>query len=377
MGMKIGINATIVDPLSSGLGIYTINIVRELARLHLDIAVYTSASDFFKEDGVEVHEVTGAVRASRGFRGHLTRLLWSQTDLPRQLRNANVSVLLSPTPLEGVLRSPVPQVLVVHDILPIRFPGRYPRQRHYFRYVFPRLLRNAVRVVAVSKTTREEILNTFRVDPEKIAVIYNGCDHERFNLNSQQGGSLSKGVKEPFFLYVGNLFPHKNIQRLLTAFASISKRIKHQLVVVGSKDPRYYPTLRQMAISLGIKDRVCFLDYVQSAQLPNLYRHAHWLILPSLFEGFGMPPIEAMACGTPVILSRTPALEETVGDAGVYFDPTDCSDMSEKILNACLNENQRHEARRKGLERAAQYSWERTARQLLQVLNQANEMSRE
>ena len=373
--MKIGINATIVDPSSSGLGVYAINVIRELALLHPPILVYTSAPELVKNNGVDVHEVSDAVRASRGFRGHVARVLWAHLSFPKRLREAQVSVLLSPTPLEAVLNSPVPQVLVVHDILPLRFPDSYPRQKYYYRTVVPRLLNRSARIVAVSNTTKEEVVTAYGIAPERVEVVYNGCDHNRFNQIEAGKSSLPDEVREPYLLYVGNLFPHKNLHRLLEAFALVAGELAHQLVIVGYRDPRFYPSLHAAACSLGIKTRVIFLDYVPSEMLPPLYRRADWLILPSLFEGFGMPPIEAMACGTPVLVSRTAALEETVGEAGIFFDPLNARDMGDKIFEACSDSGKRQQFRELGVKKGAVFTWKKTANELLQLLKEAENNS--
>ena len=370
--MKIAINATIVEPTSSGLGIYTVNVVKKLARLYPDIVVYTSAPEIFGENGIELHRIPNAVRPSKGFKGHITRVLWSQRKLPRELRISGASVLLSPTPLEGLLRAPVPQVLIVHDLLPLRYPESYRRQTYYFRYVLPFMLNRAACIIAVSKTTKDEIVNNFGLDAERIRIIQNGCDHLTFRPHGHNKVSLPQGVRVPYLLYVGNLFPHKNLIRLLEAFALIAERLDHQLVIVGQKDPRYYPGLEHRARSLGIYERVLFLDYVQSEMLPKLYGLADWFILPSLYEGFGMTPVESMACGTPVLVSKTPALEETVGEAGIYFNAEDSSDLSQKIFDSCTGIISRQQMSSKGLQRAARFTWEKTASELLEVLKKAN-----
>lgn len=370
--MKIAVNATIVDPASSGLGIYTINLTRELIQLHKEIIVYTSTPEFFAYDGIEVHGVRTTVRPSRGFRGHISRVVWSQMELPKHLRASAASVLLSPTPLEGLLRSSVPQVLVIHDLLPLRYPDLYPRQKYYFRYVVPRLIARSRCVVAVSETTKREIISRYGISGERVTVVHNGCDHKRFYPAEVQTKRLPERINLPYLLYVGNLFPHKNLHRLLDAFALIAGNITHQLVLVGSRDPRYYPGLVAKARLLGIEERVCFLDYVPSDSLPNLYRQADWFILPSLFEGFGMTAIEAMACGTPVIVSNTAALEETVGDAGVYVNPVDSSDIAKKILSACHDASLRCEMRGRSIKRASRYTWSTTAQKMLDVLKEAS-----
>jgi len=370
--MKIAINATIVDPASSGLGMYALNVTRELARLHSEVVVYTSTPELFHQNGLVIEVVTGNVRAMRGFKGHVSRVLWSQFSLPRRLSACDASVLLSPTPLEGVLRSPIPQVLIIHDLLPLRYPESYKRQTHYFRYIVPILIRHSRRVIAVSNSTKTDLIKYFGVNPDSVIVIPNGVDADRFSPNAARSSPAVGASGAPYLLYVGNLFPHKNLERLLMAFASVSSRIPHDLLIVGSKDPRYYPALQQKAASLGVQHRVKFLGYAFGEDLPGLYRHADWFVLPSLFEGFGMTALEAMACGTPTLLSKTPALEETAGDAAVYFDPASVAEMAEKISTACLERGLRDRVREKALARVRHFSWTRTAREILNVLEVAS-----
>ncbi len=370
--MKIAINATIVDPESSGLGIYALNVTRELARLHSELVVYTSTPELFHQNGIVIEVVTSNVRAMRGFKGHISRVLWSQFTLPSRLSACDASVLLSPTPLEGVMRSPIPQVLIIHDLLPLRYPESYRRQTHYFRYIVPILIKHSRRVIAVSNATKADLIKYFGVTPDSVNVIPNGVDATRFSPNAACSGPAVRASDAPYLLYVGNLFPHKNLERLLMAFAGVSARIPHDLLIVGSKDPRYYPALQQKVAALGLEHRVKFLGYVSGEDLPGLYRHADWFVLPSLFEGFGMTALEAMGCGTPSLLSKTPALEETAGDAAIYFDPANVAEMAEKISAVCLDQGLRDRIREKAIARVKHFSWSRTAREILNVLEVAS-----
>jgi glycosyltransferase involved in cell wall biosynthesis len=375
--VRLAINATVVESRSSGLGVYTRHIVRELAKLLPDLVVFSSAPEILELEHIDHQMVTPNVRGSLGRRGHLARFLWAQSVLPRRLKQVNASVLLAPTPMEAMIAPRVPQVVTIHDLIPLRFPEAHPRQRYFYRFVVPRLLRRSAGIVAVSNITKMEIVSVYGVDPNRITVIHNGCDRQRFTARPSQKQSDLIHSKRPYILYVGNLLPHKNLHRLIEAFARIAQRLHHHLIIVGHKDARYFPELQRNVNSRGIGGRVTFLGFVSAEELTELYRSSDWFVLPSLFEGFGMPPIEAMACGTPVIVSSIPALRETVAEAGIYFDPEDIAEMSERILMACADNGKRAEFREKGLKRAATFDWSIAAGKILTTLQEAGAVLRQ
>jgi glycosyltransferase involved in cell wall biosynthesis len=179
-----------------------------------------------------------------------------------------------------------------------------------------------------------------------------------------------------YLLYVGNLLPHKNIQRLLQAFACIAGQLPITFVIAGTKDHRYHPALEAEVQALGLQNRVLFLDYVLTEELPCLYAGADVFVFPSLYEGFGLPPLEAMACGTPVIVSNVSSLPEVVGDAALMVDPYDVEGMTKAMHRVLSDEGLSKEMRRKGLERAKLFSWEETARSILKVLDEVHNQGR-
>jgi len=170
---------------------------------------------------------------------------------------------------------------------------------------------------------------------------------------------------------VGNLLPHKNLQQLLHAFALICEKFPHTLVIGGRKDPRYYPALKVVTEALGLQKRVLFLDYVPTDDLPALYTGAAVFILPSVYEGFGLPILEAMACGTPVIASRTSSIPEVAGQAALFVDPDNASEMAAGLETVLGDRDLREGMRQQGLVQAAQFGWSETAVAILDLLKKA------
>lgn len=367
--MRIAVNASIVDPILSGLGVYAVHLLRELHRFHSDLVVYTSCPEVCGVNSTIVRRTSPRVQPSHGRRGHLQRVAWIQMVLPFRLLADRASLLLSPLP-EGMLFPIIPQVVVVHDILPLHFPEEYPRQQHYFRYFVPMILRKARAIIAVSENTKQDIVTRYGIGADRVRVIPDGYETSRYQTGIDSEGVKKKYGLTAYLLYVGNLLPHKNLHRLLNAFALISKRFPHRLSITGRKDPRYYPALEAEARALGLEERVSFLDYVPPGELAALYAGADALVLPSLYEGFGLPVLEAMACGTPVIASRTGSIPEVAGDAAVLVDPYDVQGMVDAIEAVLGDPGMREVMRRKGLEQANRFSWERTAAMVLEVIRE-------
>lgn len=368
--MRIALNASIVDPILSGLGMYTVNLARELALLHEDLVVYTSHPELCGVQLAKARRISLRVEPSRARRGHLQRLAWIQAFLPFRVLADRVSLLLSPVP-EAMLLSFVPQVVVAHDLIPLYFPESFPRQYLYFRYILPLILRRSQAIIAVSENTKRDIMTCYGIEAGRIHVVPNGLDASAYRLGIDAAGIKRRYDLDAYLLFVGNMLPHKNLQRLIRAFASIALKFPHTLVIAGNKDARYHPRLEAEARDLGVADRVVFLDYVPLAELPALYAGADAFVLPSLYEGFGLPILEAMACGIPVVASRIGALPEVAGEAAALIDPHDVPGMA-SALEAVLGDRElRAGMRRRGLEQAARFSWRNTAMQILRILWEA------
>ena len=362
----IAINAAIVGQRPTGLGFYALHLISGLAALGERLLVFTSRPDLVTSPGVRVERVSSAMRPERGALGHLSRLVWVQTGLRARVRRASPRVLLNLMP-EGLLGSHVPQVTTVHDLLPLLYPSEYPRQQYYFRHYVPAVLRASRAVIVISESTRRDLLRFYDLPAEKVHVVMSGYDAQRF----VPAGPTAEAAPEPYLLYVGNVMPHKNLDRLVEAFSMAARRLPVRLVMRGWGRPRHVRELRERIAGLGIERQVDWQPYAADGELLALYRGARALVLPSLHEGFGLTALEAMACGTPVVVSRTSSIPEVVGDAGVLVDPLDSGSIAAGLTRVLTEDGLCKELRERGLERASRFSWDATARAVQQAVARA------
>lgn len=365
--MGLAVNASIVDSFASGLGLYAINLIKELADVYDDPLVYTSMPQAFPFKGIRLRSIRAALGPAHGKVAHFQRLLWSQLVLPKRLSRDGAKILFSPIP-EGPIACPVPTVLVVHDLIPLKFPHDYPLQWQYFQWFVTPLLRRAKKIIAVSEQTKVDIIEAFGISACQIHVIPGGCAHDVFHVGINSDSIKRKYQLESYCLYVGNFHPHKNLLRLIQAFHSLAKNREHQLVIVGKKDPRYFPALQSMVERLGLKSKVVFLGYVPQDDLPGLYAGAEVFILPSLYEGFGLPLLEAMACGVPVIAAKIGAMKEIVDTSGMLVDPTEPQEIADAIHKVLTDKSWRERLSYLGLQKSQRYSWHSTAQMVSKVI---------
>jgi len=367
--VRIGISAPIVEPHPTGVGVYSINLVNELAKLCDDLLVYTSYPAAFEIAPPMVRRVSPLTRPERGLTGFLSRMIWMHSSLPVRAVLDRVSVVLS-TGSEGQLLPLVPQVVTVHDIIPLLFPSLHPHASEliFFRHFLPRVLQHSSAVIAVSQSTKEDIIKFYHLPEEKIHVIYEGYDTELFHPQQDTQTVTRVYGLEHYIHYGGNILPHKNVARLIQAFKLIAAKVPHQLVLQGRRDSIHTAELETLVRELDLEGRVVFLGYIPLNNLPYLYSGATVFVTVSLSEGFGLPPLEAMACGTPVVASRTSSLPEVVGDAGILVDPNDTEQIAEALLRVIEHPALRTELSQKAMKRAALFSWCTAARQTLEVL---------
>jgi glycosyltransferase involved in cell wall biosynthesis len=362
----VGVNASIIGESPTGLGLYAINLVCALDSVRSDLSVYTSSPQALGGIRARVLPVPARVRPERGLRGHLARLTWVQTALRRRVRAGGLGVLLNTVP-EAILSPSIAQVTVVHDVLPLIHPAEYPRQRYYFRCLLPRVLRHSRLVVADSQATQRDLVERCGVPPAKVRIIYPGYDPAAYYPN----GTEAKPGVAPYLLYVGNLLPHKNVLRLLDALALLRAPGPARLIIRGAGRASYTRALRQRVEALRLDRLVTFHEYADQRTLRDLYAHAECLVLPSLGEGFGLPVLEAMACGTPVITSNVSSLPEAGGDAALRVDPRDPAGLAEAMDRVLADRDLRADLRDRGLKWAAAFSWDRTASEMSRVLDEA------
>ncbi len=359
----IVVNAAIVGERPTGLGVYALHVIEALHALGERLEVLTSRPDLVAPLGVGVHRVSAGMRPERGARGHLQRLLWVQTGLRGHVRRLRPRLVLNLMP-EGLLFPSRPQVTTVHDLLPLLYPSEYPRQQYYFRHYVPAVLRHSRAVIVISESTRRDVLRLYGLPPEKVHGVFSGYDARRFHPD---GPAVPHASGEPYALYVGNVLPHKNLGRLVEAFAAAAARGPGRLVLCGGGRARHVEPLRARIAALGLGGRVEWRAYATPDELPALYRGARMLLLPSLYEGFGLTALEAMACGTAVVASNTSSIPEVVGDAALLVDPLDTGALADAIARLFADDRLAKELGARGPARARLFSWERTGRAIQAV----------
>jgi len=274
-----------------------------------------------------------------------------------------------------------PYVVTIHDMANLFFEVEETSnlRMHLRRFRFGRGLRRAARVIAVSEATKRDVESQMQVPSSRIARVYNAPDPAFYSRASGPGAQDQRLIMEryqieyPFILYAGNIRKHKNIPRLVEAFAVVREQLANhprykdlRLVIIGDTISQY-PAVRQAVIKSRVESVVRFLGFVPFETLRCFYESAAGFVFPSRYEGFGLPPLEAMACGTPVVCSNVSSLPEVVGDAAILVNPENVFDIARGIGDMLLDEEQRARMIRRGREQAARFSWNWTARQVLEI----------
>ena len=305
--------------------------------------------------------IPGTLSPDHGRRGHWDRLVWTQNELPKLLRRHGVPLLLSPLP-EAPLLKGVRSVVLAHDLLPLRCPQLTPLLAYHLAYV-PLVLHRAVRVLCNSEATAREVHGRLGVPVRRLEPIRLGFD---------PGLLRPLGLeRQPFFLVLGRHDPHKNLERALRAFAAVhDPQGDLRLKLVGPHDRRYTPRLQRLAAELGIGGRCDWLPWVSDAERLELLNRCRGLLMVSLWEGFGLPALEAMACGAPVIAARAGALPEVVGDAGLLVDPRDPAAIAAALADLGRDGALARQLAGAGPARAAGFRWSETADQVTRSLRE-------
>ena len=266
-------------------------------------------------------------------------------------------------------------VTTIHDTTISFYPGKKMNswwRKLAYNFVIRHAIGKAKKVITVSDNTKRDVENLFSTSSHKIQTVWNGIGEEFHKVSSVEQDAVKQklGVRAPFLLYTGNWREHKNLPRLLHAFKNIleqSSTLKNlQLVITGKQDP-YYPEVTQTIEQLELQNSVKLVGLVDQEDLIRLYNAASVYVFPSLYEGFGLPPLEAMQCGTPVIASRISAIPEVCGNAVQYFDPKDIDDMSTQISKVLLDEDLQRDLTGKGEKQIEKFSWDKAANETLKI----------
>jgi len=369
-----------------GIGTYIRNLVHALAAIDRDncyvLAGYPQDKSLL---GVlpENFQLTAYPRRDDDF--------WDNIAFPLFLRGCGANVYH--IPLNRVpLLMPKPYVVTIHDMSSLLFEEKSGLRMKARKYRLQRGLSRADRVIAVSEATRRDVQNMLGIPSSRLRVVYNAPDPEFFARHPVADARLAGPdsyqrerlrileryqIQYPFVLYAGNIRKQKNIPRLVEAFAVAREGLAGHpvykdlhLIIIGDEISKH-PSVRRAVIQSRVEDAVRFLGFVPFDTLRNFFEAASAFVFPSLYEGFGLPPLEAMASGTPVITSAVSSLPEVVGDAAVLVNPENVFDIARGIREVLLDEKLRADLIRRGREQAAKFSWERAARQVLEIYGEA------
>jgi glycosyltransferase involved in cell wall biosynthesis len=291
-------------------------------------------------------------------------LSWEQLGLRYTCFKDKLDLLFSPI-AEGILFPQLPQIITVLDLLPFQYPSLLPRWVPYYEYILPGLIKGSTAVVCISEFTRQEVLGRYSSIPEeKLKVIHGGVDLERFHPCSP-GVIKERYELNDYLLCVGEVRPYKNMENVFRALELWSDG--PQLAISGKIFGDHKAKLENLARSLNIENRVTWLNYVPDDLLPNLYSEAAAFIFPSLYEGFGLPILEAMACGCPTLSSNMASLPEIGGKAAHFFDPKEIDDMAEAIKKVCEDSVYRQKLAQGGPKHVKTFSWESSTKKHMEL----------
>lgn len=373
----IGVNGLFLDHPHTGTGVYTREVLARLTGAP-EAARYVVFGRAEQRNAVRGASYVALSAPLRRRSENLEKLLWEQVSLPLAARRSCVDLLYSPyfsLPLWSGRRT----VVTIHDLIPLVLPeyAPSPRLKAYFRLVTA-AARRADAIVTDSRHAASDIVRLLHVPPERVHVAYLGVD-ARFGLPvaPERVRALRNRLSLPerFMLYLGGTDPRKNVTILLRALGVLRDRgraIAPVALVVGSRDPVSLPGWaaadpRAEAVRLGVDRDVIFLDWIDDEDKPALYAAATAFAYPSRYEGFGLPPLEAMAAGTPVLCSRASSLPEVTGEAAITLDPDDAGAWAEALERIDSDAGLRAGLSARGRDRAAEFTWERTAAELRRV----------
>lgn len=367
--MRIGIDATPLPAQPVGAGVYIIQLIRTLAAeagAH-SFVVFTQRS---RRPLIETPQLTGVEWIETPDLSPARRLVWEQVALPRLTRRAGIEVLHSLHYTRPYFL-PCASVVTFHDMTFFLYPKLHTlSKRLFFPWMTRMSARKARAIIAVSENTRRDAMRILKVAPDKIFTVQNGIGTEFRPIDDPALLEVCQkkyNLKQPFILYVGTVEPRKNLPLLLRSFARLAaQRSDFSLVVVGRLGWMYEDVFH-LVESLGLVGQVQFTGYVPAEDLPMVYNLAQIFVYPSLYEGFGFPPLEAMACGVPVITTASSAMQDQVGDAAILTPPGDEQALYEAIDRLIHDPELRRMLSVRGRSRAAQFTWQTTAQKTLQV----------
>jgi glycosyltransferase involved in cell wall biosynthesis len=367
--MRIGLDGIPLASAKTGIGHYTLELARALAKIDPDDEFELISPFAFNSSSIE-HDLPVNLKKVEARR----RKFWWAVGLPLYMRRSATS-LFHGTNYEIPLLSKCPTILSIHDLSLLLYPETHTDQSvRRGRYRLPLMARAATKIITATDHVKKEVVQHLKIDPAKI-VVTPYAPRRTFRPLSRSETEETRtrlGIEEIFILFVGTIEPRKNLPTLLRAFAEVlrSTDLRPQLVIAGQKGWLTGETMNYIE-SEGLKQRVKLTGYITDEDLSALYSCCAVCVYPSLYEGFGLPPLEAMACGAPVIASNVPSLAEAVGQAALLVPPTDVHAFAGGIVQMLRDKAAQSHFSRAGLDHASQFTWERTARLTLEIYREA------
>jgi len=372
--MRIGFNSEKILQRTTGVGCYAYNLIKHLLAQDKENRYFLffhsdtnncSEANWMEGDNVEIDSVFSED-------SNVRRIIWEQLTLPKLANEKGLDIFHYVDHSLSIISKPVPTVITVHDLAFFRHPEAYTMSRRVYKSLISRpSIRRANKIITVSEYTKQEVLELTGVDPGKVHVVHNGINDE-FRL-IQDREPVDRFIREHslpprYILFVGTLQPRKNVVGLIKSYALLMERkaVPHHLVICGEKGWIFDEIFMEVERS-RLNDRVRFIESIPHEHLPYLYNGAELFVYPSLFEGFGLPLLEAMRCGVPVVASSTTSMPEVVGDAGVLIDPNDVEGFAQSMEEILCDGELAADLARRGLERSREFSWDKCARQTLDI----------
>lgn len=371
--MRIGIDARMYSSAFTGIGRYVFELVSNLAKIDKknDYVLFMNKPEY--DDYEPPNKRFSKVLVSAKHYSYAEQVRYIGV-----LRRAKLD-LMHFTHFNAPILYKRPSVVTIHDLTLSFFPGKKMNssfQRFAYRTVLKGILKHSKKIISVSENTKKDLIEITQTSPSKIEVIYEGVNENfkpRSHMEENEEVLKKYGITKAYLLYTGVWRGHKNLVNLIKAFSILKQdeNFDAQLVVTGTEDP-YYPEVKRTVTELELENETIFTGLVSEEELVTLYQEAKVFVFPSLYEGFGLPPLEAMRCGTPVVASKTSCIPEICGeDNALFFDPYDPTEMADTIHKVWINEELQGQLHERGLKHSKKFSWEKMAEKTLQVYEEA------
>jgi glycosyltransferase involved in cell wall biosynthesis len=380
--MKIGINTYFYKFPASGSGQYLLHLLQALAEVDQENTyILLGPQPVSEEIGTQLRfpHIVAPVPGIARRNASIENLIWEQFTSPSAARKAGVDLLHVPYFAPSFFPR-TPSVITIHDIIPLRLPQYRtdPKMKAYLQLIM-RAARRATLIITVSQHAKQDMLDALKLPAERIRVVYEAAGEEYRPISDP--AVLSKvrahyGLQGHYVLYLGGLDQRKNVPQLVRAFAQLYRQLGDpdlQLLIAGNPDKKngsLFPDPRPVAAELGITGQIIY-HFIEEDDKPAIYSGASVFVFPSLYEGFGLTPLEAMSCGTPVVCSNRTSLPEVVGDAAISFDPDNLREMVQDLYSVLTNNELQADLRARSLKQATQFNWRKTAIETIEIYQEA------